>query len=107
LSPPLKSAKGHADSELERSVCKSATLSLHEEVPPCSINRGGTPPAEQFNQIRYRLIFDYAAGDAEIQARLQGLELYRSQARVGRDSYIPIRFVAKEKLAFRQTDKGS
>ncbi|PYV76148.1 MAG: hypothetical protein DMG96_14935 [Acidobacteria bacterium] len=59
----------------------------------------GAPPAEQFNQHRYRLIFDYVAGDAEIQARLHGLELDRSQARVGRDSYIPIRFVAKEKLA--------
>ncbi len=59
----------------------------------------GAPPAEQFNQRRYHLIFDYVAGDAEIQARLHGLELDRSQARVGRDSYIPIRFVAKEKLA--------
>jgi predicted RecB family nuclease len=59
----------------------------------------GAPPAEQLNQGRYRLIFDYVAGDAEIQARLHGLELDRSQARFGRDSYIPIRFVGKKKLA--------
>ena len=58
----------------------------------------GTPPAEQLNQRRNRLILDYAVADPEIQARLHGLELDHSPARVGRHSYIPIRFVAKEKL---------
>lgn len=59
----------------------------------------GTPPTEQFNQRRNRLILDYAVADPEIQARLHGLELDRSQVRAGRHSYIPIRFVAKEKIA--------
>lgn len=59
----------------------------------------GTPPTEQFNQRRNHLILDYVVADSEIQARLHGLELDRSPARVGRHSYIPIRFVAKEKIA--------
>jgi predicted RecB family nuclease len=59
----------------------------------------GTPPAEQFNQRRNRLILNYAVADPEIQTRLHGLELDHSPARGGRHSYIPIRFVAKEKLA--------
>ena len=59
----------------------------------------GAPPAEQFNQRCYRLIFDYPVADPEIQARLHGLELHRSEVRVERHSYIPIRFVANEKLS--------
>ena len=59
----------------------------------------GAPPAEQLNQRGYRLIFDYPVADPEIQARLHGLELHRSEALVERHSSIPIRFVANEKLA--------
>ena len=48
----------------------------------------GVPPAEQFNQRCYRLIFDYPVADPEIQARLHGLELHRSEARVERQHAI-------------------
>ena len=59
----------------------------------------GAPPAEQFNRRCYRLVFDYPVADTEIQARLHGLELHRSEDRVERYSYVPIRFVGNEKLA--------
>src|SRR6516164_9235838 len=42
---------------------------------------------------------EWCVADPEIQARLHGLELHRSEVRVERHSYIPIRFVANEKLS--------
>ena len=48
----------------------------------------GAPPAEQFNRRCYRLVFDYPVADTEIQARLHGLELHRSEARVERQHAI-------------------
>jgi len=63
----------------------------------------GAPPAEQFNQRCYRLIFDYPVADPEIQARLHG-----SLRGPRRASFIysdPLRCKRKA-FRFRQIDAG-
>ena len=59
----------------------------------------GTPTVQQLKQRRYRLIFDYVVVGAEVCARLHGLELASPRISMADHSYIPIRFVPKEKLA--------
>lgn len=59
----------------------------------------GTPSVEQLKQRRYRLIFDYVVKGAEVCARLHGLEQASPRIGVADHSYIPIRFVPREKLA--------
>src|SRR5437879_4779428 len=58
----------------------------------------GTPPVEDLEQRRYRLIFDYVVVVPELRARLHGLELACSGIGVADHSYVPIRFVPTEKL---------
>jgi predicted RecB family nuclease len=58
----------------------------------------GTPPLARLKERLYRLILDYAVAEPEVHARLQGLELDRSRSRAGIDSYIPVRFLPKEKV---------
>src|SRR5260370_18387807 len=59
----------------------------------------GTPPVQHLEQRRYRLIFDYVVAVPKLRARLHGLELACSGIGVADHSYIPIRFVPREKLA--------
>ena len=56
----------------------------------------GTPPIEQLEQRRYRLISDYVVAEPNIRARLHGLELDRSKIGAADCPYIPIRFVPSE-----------
>ena len=57
----------------------------------------GTPPIEQLEQRRYRLVSDYVVAEPEIRARLHGLELDRSKIGAADCPYIPIRFIPREK----------
>src|SRR5215467_5598521 len=58
----------------------------------------GTPPVEQLRACRYRLVFDYAIAEPDVQARLHALEIDCPRRGATHRSYIPIRFVPKEKL---------
>jgi hypothetical protein len=77
---------------------EAASARLHSPIKTneCYI---GTPPVEHLEQRRYRLIFDYVVTTPELRARLHGLELARSGIGRADRSYIPIRFVPREKLA--------
>jgi predicted RecB family nuclease len=77
---------------------EAASARLHSPIQTneCYI---GTPPVEHLEQRRYRLIFDYVVTTPELRARLHGLELARSGIGRADRSYIPIRFVPREKLA--------
>jgi predicted RecB family nuclease len=58
----------------------------------------GTLPIERLHERCYRLVFDYTIAETDVHARLHALELDRSRARARHHSYIPIRFVPRERL---------
>jgi predicted RecB family nuclease len=76
---------------------KTATARLRLALGPneCYL---GTLPGEQLHERCYRLVFDYTVAETDVQARLHALELDRAHARARHHSYIPIRFVPREKL---------
>src|SRR6516225_3899817 len=59
----------------------------------------GTLTVERLHERCYCLVFDYTIAETDVHARLHALELDRSRAQARHHSYIPIRFVPREKLA--------
>ncbi|MGI0084189.1 MAG: TM0106 family RecB-like putative nuclease, partial [Nitrososphaerales archaeon] len=93
----IESEFGEWERRLQEDYKEAASAGLR-----CSLEANewyiGTPPAERLNERRYRLIFDYAVAEPDVHARLHLLELERSPALVRRWSYIPTRFIPREKL---------
>lgn len=82
---------------LVENYIKTATARLRSAVHP-NESYLGTLPVERLHERCYRLVFDYTIAETDVHARLHALELDRSRARARQHSYIPIRFVPREKL---------
>src|SRR5437879_4791886 len=82
---------------LEENYKEAASARLRSSLRPNEWYVG-TPPGEELHERRYRLVFDYTIAETDVHARLHALELDRSRARARHHSYIPIRFVPREKL---------
>ena len=82
---------------LEESYEQAASARLRSPLQPNEWYIG-THPAERLHEVHYRLVFDYVIVEPDLSARLHALEVDCSRARVKHHSYIPIRFVPKEKL---------
>ena len=78
--------------EFKEAACARLRSSVRNDE--CYI---GTPPIEQLEQPRYRLISDYVVAVPEIFTRIHGLELDCSRIGAADCPYVPIRFVPREK----------
>lgn len=82
---------------LEESYERAASARLRSSLQPNEWYVG-THPAERLYERPYRLVFDYVIAEPDLRARLHALEADCSRACSRHHSYIPIRFVPKEKL---------
>ena len=82
----------HVAEEFKEAACARLRSSVRNDE--CYI---GTPPIEQLEQPRYRLISDYVVAVPEISTRIHGLELDCSRIGAADCPYVPIRFVPREK----------
>src|ERR1022692_1477877 len=84
----------------EESFQQSGSSRLHASVPDHEVYTG-TPTAETIKRKIYRMILDYTALATDLRAHLHGLELVHaaSTKNLSVDQYIPIRFVAAERIS--------
>jgi predicted RecB family nuclease len=82
---------------LEESYEQAASARLRSSLQPNEWYVG-THPVERLQERSYRLVFDRVIAEPDLRARLHALEVDCSRACARHHSYIPIRFVPKEKL---------
>ena len=84
----------------EESFQQSGSSRLHASVPDHEVYTG-TPTAETIKRKIYRMILDYTALATDLRAHLHGLELVQviGTKNLGIDQYVPIRFVAAERIS--------